>query len=554
MRRRIVAGDLDGVERALADAVDDDVDEAVVQELRAALAYRRGQTSIALTHADRAIALDASLVAAHLVRIKALSRIGHHTIAAEKTDLLLSIESCDNEVLSTAAKVYHKAKIYHSAAKTWLLLAGRRQDDVLVRARAIEALELSGDYRAAIDQSLMLCKAGTAPVDMREHCLLLTLRWGEQADVTAAVHALADADLDKALESLTDLAIASRFADAEWVVRRGAEAGAAIHPALAASLSRSIVSQAKDAEVRGDMLTALAAWGLIQAIGVDDRAAPRLEKAGIAVSKSATALIAQDKADEADAQIDALLRVWPTARAWSAKAAIAKAGEQWDALGQACGELAILGEGDERDDAVVRAIRAIRKSRNFTASLITLTRMAAAIGPQADLDEAGSWAFEKLRRQVRDDLKAGDSAAADAGYHALIAWDAENAELPALETKLVKTHAVAMSDARKAGDVPTAVAAAHSLVALAPDRLDALKFLADHSLRVGLHANAARLYERVLVLVPEDHRYFYKIGKAYRSTGNDERGMEVLRRFLEIEPEHKGARELLNEMSARHDG
>lgn len=549
-KARIGRGEMDEAEVLLRGAVIDHPGAAELYGLLGAVAFHRGDNTAALGDLQRALHLDSRAVEPRVLLVKIAQRLNRHEEACEHALALVSSVPEDQKALTVAAKALLKAKRYHEAASVWRRVAVLRPELAAPLAE-VARCELKGrNFEEALkvaDAALSRDATDATALTLKAEILQ---RLKRMDDLAALALQLANVDPSAAMALVPALTATAHHEHAAAViaaVRRQGHASAN-DAMMQAGLVRSLTQRARAATERGDVRVAAGAWNAVRLI---EPASPRAASGLRRLLSPVRALLRERNLNgDLPGAIDACrlgLELDPTEqRLLRQHAKLLELHQDWAQAAQAWEALAVL---DFNPAHLVRAANAATKAGDLPDAL----RIYGTLPEEERLAKGIKIASltRKLVAVMRLDFAEGRLDDAVGKAEIIRGNDLANVPAARLLGRAVSSYRKLYKQAVADGDLASQEVCCRRMLAINPNRADALRALARLDASRGRQGDAIILLERLTKLEPAEPRNWHKLASLCRSARRYDLGVPAALRAVELEPNNTRGLERLSEMLNR---
>lgn len=550
-RARIGRGEMDEAEVLLRGAAMDHPGAAELFALLGTVSYHRGDNTAALGDLQRALHLDARAVEPRVLLVKIAQRLNRHEEACIHALALVDAVPTDQKALTVAAKALLKAKRFHDAASVWRRVAVLRPE-LSGPLAEVARCELKGrnfeEALRAADAALARDAADVTALTLKAEILQRLKRMDELAALALQLARIEPAAAMALVQALTATAHHEHAAAVVAAVRAQGHAGAG-DAMLQAGLVRSLTQRARAAMERGDAGVAGRAWNAVRLVEPDSpRAASGLRRLVAPIRAEVKArMLAGDLAGAAAACVRGLDLDPAEKRLLPLHAKLLEKQAQWPAAAAAW--QAVAANDDGAPAATLRAARAAARA----GSLMEALRLFAALPPaerQASASKIASLT-RKVARAMRDDFNAMRLEAAVEKAVIIQAHDPANGHATRLLSRAVKSYRKIYKQAVAEGDVALQESCCRRMLAIDPNRADALRPLSRLDAARGRPEDAILLLERLTRLEPLEARNWHKLASLCRAARRYDLGVPAAMKAVELEPQNARGLERLSDMLNR---
>jgi tetratricopeptide (TPR) repeat protein len=550
-RARIGRGEMDEAEVMLRGAAIDHPGVAEIYALLANVAYHRGDSTGALADLRHALRIDPSLIEPKVMLVRIAQRLNRLEEACAQALELVTVARNDYKALTVAAKALVKAKRFHEASPVWRRVAELRQDDAAPLAEAARCELKSRSYDEAVktaEAALLRDPEDAAALHIQVEALQRMKRMKEMA---AVVLRIAVIDPVAAMATVPALIAASHHEDAAAVIAavRAQGHAAAEDPVLQAGLVRSLIKRARLAVERHDDGAAASAWMAVLLVD------PTNKNANSGMRKLVAPLVTELRKSLAEGDVASAM-------------ATCRRGLSWDpANGRLLKEYATLLEREENWADAAKAWEGVAEANGLeTKTLMRAAKAASRAGRPdealriysrlepavlAELSSAVHSLTRKLVKVMRTDFAEGrlDDAVVKARHVQMV--DPEGEAAPRLLRKALATYRRQLKEAVAAGDLHLQEDLARRVLAIDPQRPDALKVLVKLYRGARRWREAIEVLQQLVRLEPDMPIHWRRLASACRSARNYDIGVTAALRAVELEPNNAQSLEFLSDILNR---
>ena len=544
-------GEIDEAEVLLRGAAIDHPGSSEIHALLGTVAFHRGDNMAALADLQRALQLDQQAAEPRMLLVKIALRLNRHEEACSHALELVASAPDDQKALGVAGKALLKAKRFHEAASIWRRIAVLRPESaaplVEVARCELKSRSLEEALRAA-DAALARDANDLGALTLKAEALQRLKRMDGLADIALR---LVDLDPAAAMALVPALISTTHYEHAAAViaaVRRQGH-GAASDPIMQAGLVRSLTQRARSAAERGEQEASAAAWHAIRLIAPENKKAEsglrklvsplRREVAARAEAGDLAGAIAAARRGLSLEPGDASLlrdhaKLLERAEAW------AEAAAAWEALSRTAAGTT---------NHLARAAKAATRSGNLVEALRLYTNM-----PEEMLREVSTTVgslTRKLIRSMRTDFVEGRYDEAVRKAQVIRAMDPRNFPAARLLGRAVASYRKLYKAALAEGDVAAQEDFCRRILAIDPNRADALKALVKIYAGARRWRDAAEVLERLTQLEPGEPRHWHKLASACRAIRRYDQGVAAALKAVELEPGNAAGLQKLSDMLNR---
>ncbi len=550
-KARVTRGEVDEAEMLLRGAAIDHPGAAELFAMLGSVAHHRGDETSALASLQRALHLDPRAVEPRMLLVRIAQRLNRTEEACTHALELVGNAPDNHKALSVAAKALLKAKRFHEAASIWRRIAMLRPGEPAPLVE-VARCELKGrnpeEAVRAADAALLRSAADVAALTLKAEALQRLKRMADLAEVAMQ---LARFDPAAAIALVPALVAAAHQEHAAAVIAavRAQGHGIGADPVLQAGLIRSLTQRARAAAERGEAPAAAHAWRAVLLLEPGHaRALSGLRKLLSPARREVRARTAAGDLPAALAACRHGLALGPDdPQLLRDHAQLLERREDWAAAAQAWERLAFTGTGTP--DHLRRAAKAATRAGALTDAL----RLYAAL-PEEERSGVASKVgslTRKLISSMRLDFAAGRIREAVAQAAVIRLRDPRNTAAARLLGKAVSSYRKLLKVASADGDLVAQEALCREILAIDPNRADALKPLVKLHLAARRWPEAIDTLERLTRLEPEEARHWHKLASACRSARRFDRGVAAALKAVELEPGNTRGLERLSDMLNR---
>ncbi len=544
-------GEMDEAEVLLRGAVIDHPGSAELFGLLGAVAFHRGDNTVALADLQRALQLDRQAVEPRVLLVKIAQRLNRHEEACTHALELVASVPDDHKALSVAAKALLKAKRFHEAASVFRRVAMLRPEEAgpLVEVARCELKSRNPEEAVrAADAALQRDTTDLGALTLKAEALQRLKRMDDLAVIALRLVAVDPAAAMALVPALIATTHHEHAAAVIAAVRRHGH-GNASDPIMQAGLVRSLTQRARAATERGEDTAAAAAWHAVRLIEPDNaRAASGLRKLVSPIRKEARAKGAAGDLGGAIAVCQRGLALDPAdATLLRDHAQLLERSARWIEASRAWEALSHTASGGP--DHIVRAARAAARG----GELVEALRQYATL-PEDMLRQAASTVASLTRKLVssmRLDFVEGRYDDAVRKATIIRAMDPRNVAAARLLSRAVSSYRKLYKAALADQDAAAQEEFCRRILGIDPNRADALKAL------VKIYSGAKRwrevieILERLTQLEPGEPRHWHKLASACRAVRRYELGVSAALKAVELEPGNAKGLERLSDMLNR---
>lgn len=550
-KSRIGRGEIDEAEVLLRGAAIDHPGSSEIHALLGTVAYHRGDNMAALADLQRALQLDQQAAEPRMLLVKIALRLNRHEEACSHALELVASAPDDQKALGVAGKALLKAKRFHEAASIWRRISVLRPESaaplVEVARCELKSRNLEEALRAS-DAALARDANDLGALTLKAEALQRLKRMDGLADIALR---LVELDPAAAMALVPALISTTHYEHAAAVlaaVRRKGH-GAASDPIMQAGLVRSLTQRARSAAERGEQEASAAAWHAVRLIAPENKKAEsglrklvsplRREVAARAEAGDLTGAIAAARRGLSLEPGDASLlrdhaKLLERAESW-AEAAVA-----WEALSRTAAGTT---------EHLARAAKSATRSGDLVEALRLYTNM-----PEEMLREVSTTVgslTRKLIKSMRTDFVEGRYEEAVRKAQVIRAMDPRNFPAARLLGRAVASYRKLYKAALVEGDVAAQEDFCRRILAIDPNRADALKALMKIYSGARRWRDAVEVLERLTQLEPGEPRHWHKLASACRSIRRYDQGVAAALKAVELEPGNAAGLQKLSDMLNR---
>lgn len=550
-KARMGRGEMDEAEVLLRGAVIDHPGAAELFGLLGAVAYHRGDNTAALGDLQRALHLDSRAIEPRVLLVKIAQRLNRHEEAcAHALELVASVPE-DQKALTVAAKALLKAKRFHDAASVWRRVAVLRPE-LSAPLAEVARCELKGrnfeEALKAADAALAREASNATALTLKAEVLQRLKRMDDLAALALHLAVAEPAAAMALVPALTATAHHEHAAAIIAAVRRQGHASAN-DTMLQAGLVRSLTQRARAAMERGDVKVAANAWNAIRLIEpASPRAASGLRKLLSPVRREVKDhLLAGDLVGAIAKCVHGLDLDPGELRLLRQHAKLLEQRDDWAAAATAWESLAR--EEGGKPESLIRAARLATRAGN----LIEALRIYGTL-PDAERQAKGSTIASLTRKLVsvmRQDFVEGRLEEAVSKATLIRGLDRENIPAARLLSRAVSSYRKLYKLAVAEQDVIGQEACCRRMLAIDPNRADALRALSRLDAARGRPREAIDLLERLTRLEPEEARNWHKLASLCRTARRYDLGVPAALKAVELEPNNPQGLARLSDMLNR---
>ena len=551
-RAMVKRGEADEAEAMLRGASIDHPTNADVFAQLGTIAYHRGDSISGLASLRHALDLNPQLVEPKILLVRIAQRLNRLEEACSLALELVTQAPDEPKALTVAAKAFAKSRRFQESAAIWKRLAVLQPAQSMPLTEAARA-ELKGrNFEAAVqdaDGALQRDSNDVSALVIKAMALQRLKQMKPLADVAMHIAAI---DPGAAMGAVPTLVDAGHLEDAADVLARVREHG---HPAaddavLQAGLVRSLIRRARLAAEQNNDASAAAAWNGVLKIDPENRNAHSgIRKIVSPIVRETRRLVSLNEIDQAIALCHRglsydhanmpLQRV--LAKALEGKKAWEQSADAWEHYAHLTNPVDV--------SSLVRAARNAARAENWARAL-------QLFGQLSDEDKISFGSkieslLRKLVKEVRDDFNSGAVAESVRKAGVVLGIDPQNEKARRFLTKAVSAYRHIMKDAVAAEDLDRQEEFGCKMLALAPDRADALKVLARVYRIKRQWRQAIEVQDHLTAVEPDRVTHWRRLASFCRSGKDYDLGVQAALKAVELEPGNTRSMEFLSDILNR---
>ncbi len=551
-RAMVKRGEADEAEAMLRGASIDHPANAEVFAQLGTIAYHRGDSISGLASLRHALDLNPKLVEPKILLVRIAQRLNRLEEACSRALELVTEAPDEPKALTAAAKAFVKSRRFQEAAAIWKRLAVLQPAQSMPLTEAARA-ELKGrNFEAAIqdaDGALQRDSGDVSALVIKAMALQRLKRMKQLAEVAVQIAAI---DPGAAMGTVPTLVDAGHLEDAADVLARIRLKG---HPAaddavLQAGLVRSLIRRARLAVEQNNDVSAAAAWNGVLKIDPENRNAHSgIRKIVSPIVRETRRLVSLGETDQAIALCRRGLSFdhanMPLQRV------LAKALEvrqTWEESADAWEHYAHLTNPAD-GPSLLRAARNAARAQNWSRSLQLFGQLPpdekAVVGTKIES------LTRKLVKELRNDFNSGAVAEAVSKADIVLSIDPQNEKAHRFLGKAVSAYRRIMKDAVQAEDLERQEEFGRKILALAPNRVDALKVLSRVYRIKRQWRDAIEVQNHLTQQEPDRATHWRRLASFCRSGKNYDLGVPAALKAVELEPDNTRSIEFLSDILNR---
>ncbi|NVN36138.1 hypothetical protein [Komagataeibacter swingsii] len=551
-RAMVKRGEADEAEAMLRGASIDHPTNAEVFAQLGTIAYHRGDSISGLASLRHALDLNPKLVEPKILLVRIAQRLNRLEEACSLALELVTEAPDDSKALTAAAKAFVKSRRFQEAAAIWKRLAVLQPAQSMPLTEAARA-ELKGrNFEAAIqdaDGALQRDRADVSALVIKAMALQRLKRMKPLAEVAMQI---AEVDPGAAMGSVPTLVDAGHLEDAADVLARIRLKG---HPAaddavLQAGLVRSLIRRARLAAEQNNDVNAAAAWNGVLKIDPENRNAHSgIRKIVSPIVRETRRLVALGETDPAIALCRRGLSFDHANMPLQRVLAKALEGKQaWEESADAWEHYAHLTNPAD-GPSLLRAARNAARAQNWARSLQLFGQLPpeekAVVGTKIES------LTRKLVKELRNDFNSGAVAEAVSKADIVLGIDPQNEKAHRFLGKAVSAYRRIMKDAVQADDLERQEEFGRKILALAPNRVDALKVLSRVYRIKRQWRDAIAVQNHLTQQEPDRATHWRRLASFCRSGKDYDLGVQAALKAVELEPDNTRSIEFLSDILNR---